>query len=120
MPETKPRRHNGWTPARIHARLEMFGLGASDHLRVKRLQASIIAPHGERIIEEFYRFFGNQADFKRIISQGFSIAHLKATQTRYLHTLGVGFDSRAYFEERTRIGAAHARAGAIESLPGRL
>lgn len=108
--------HYGWTAERIQARLKMFGLDTNDHLRVKRLQENVIAPHGGRIIGEFYRFLGKQAGFKRVIAQGFSVEQLKATQTRYLHTLGVGFDSRAYFEERTRIGAAHARAQVPLSL----
>ncbi len=108
--------HYGWTAERIQARLKMFGLDTNDHPRVKRLQENVIAPHSGRIIGEFYRFLGKQAGFKRVIAQGFSVEQLKATQTRYLHTLGVGFDSRAYFEERTRIGAAHARAQVPLSL----
>lgn len=100
----------GWTAERIQARVKMFGLGADDHLRVKRLQETVIAPNAGRIVGEFYRFLGTQPDFKRIMARGYSLPRLKATQTSYLHTLGVGFDSLGYFAERTSIGAAHARA----------
>lgn len=100
----------GWTAERIQAHTKMFGLGTGDHLLVKRLQEAVIAPNAVRIVGEFYRFLGNRAEFKQIIAQGYNVHRLKATQTSYLRTLGVDFDGRDYFEERTRIGAAHARA----------
>jgi diguanylate cyclase (GGDEF)-like protein len=44
------------------------------------------------------------------------IQQLKQTQRAYLLSLGIGFDQPAYFEERLRIGMAHAWVGVPISL----
>lgn len=44
------------------------------------------------------------------------MVHLRQTQADYLLTLGVGFDTASYFEDRLRVGIVHARVGVPLSL----
>ncbi len=89
-------------------RLALLGLGNADLVWAQTLQQQVIAPHVEHIIERFYETLLSDQEFTRILSRGFDIEHLKRTQTLYLLSLGVGFASPEYFEERLRVGLAHA------------
>jgi len=99
----------GFTLARRRALLALIGLEKADHAHAAWLQKNVIAPHIDQIIDEFYRRLWKNPQAKNILRQGFELAHLRATQRMYLLTLGIGFDSAAYFEGRLRVGAAHAR-----------
>jgi diguanylate cyclase (GGDEF)-like protein len=106
----------GYGPERIRERLRVVGLHPGDQALAERLQREVIGPHVGRIVESFYDFLERQPDFNRILAKGYSLAHLKETQRRYLLSLGLGYDRPVYFEERLRIGHAHVRAGVPLSL----
>jgi diguanylate cyclase (GGDEF)-like protein len=94
------------------SRLALLGLSASDQSHALRLQAKIIAPNIESIIDRFYGDLQKQAQFIEIIQRGnYSIEALKKTQRQYMLSLGVGFDTPEYCEERLRVGLAHAKVG---------
>lgn len=109
-------RQFGFDARRRRALLQLIGLDATDHARAAYLQKHVIGPHVDEIIDEFYRCLGKNPQAKKILGQGYDVAHLRITQRVYLQTLGVGFDRAAYFEGRLRVGAAHARVAVPLSL----
>lgn len=109
-------RQFGFDARRRRALLELIGLDASDHARAAYIQKHVIGPHGNEIIEEFYRCLWKNPQAKKILEQGFDLTHLRASQRAHLQTLGVGFDRAAYFEGRLRVGVVHARVAVPASL----
>lgn len=109
-------RQFGFSARRRRALLELVGLDSSDHAHARSLQKRVIGPHAQEIIDEFYRCLKKNPQARKILGQGFNVAHLRATQLTYLRTLGVGFDQAAYFEGRLRVGVAHARVSVPLSL----
>lgn len=109
-------RQFGFDARRRRALLQLIGLDVTDHARAAYLQKHVIGPHIDEIIDEFYRCLWKNPQAKKILGQGFDVAHLRATQRAYLQTQGVGFDRAAYFEGRLRVGAAHARVAVPLSL----
>lgn len=105
-----------FTLARRRALLKLIGLDAKDHARAAWMQKHVIAPHIDKIIDEFYLRLWKNLQAKNILDQGFDVANLRATQRAYLLTLGIGFDRAAYFEGRLRVGSAHARVSVPLSL----
>ena len=106
----------GFTPARRRALLGLIGLEKADHAHAAWLQKNVIAPHIDRIIDEFYRRLWEHPQAENILKQGYELTHLRAAQRTYLLTLGIGFDRAAYFEGRLRVGVAHARVSVPLSL----
>ena len=106
----------GFTPAHRRALLGLIGLEKADHAHAAWLQKNVIAPHIDRIIDEFYRRLWEHPQAENILKQGYDLTHLRAAQRTYLLTLGIGFDRAAYFEGRLRVGVAHARVSVPLSL----
>lgn len=106
----------GYGATRIRERLALVNLHGADQVLSRRLQRDVIVPNLEHIVGSFYDFLQRQPDFTRVIAQGFDVERLKQAQTHYLLSLGVHFDRPEYFEERLRVGHAHARAGVPLSL----
>ncbi len=101
---------------RRQSRLEFLDLGPCDRAIARRLQEWVVRPHLDSIIAAFYdRLMANQ-EFRDIMAQGFDIAVLRQTQSDYLATLGIDFDSAAYFDRRIRVGLVHERVGVPLSL----
>lgn len=92
-------------------RLALLGLGEADIVRAEMLNRRVIAPNVEPIIAAFYDKLLAQDEYTRILNRGFDLDRLKYTQKLYLLSLGLRFDGVEYFEERLRVGFAHARAG---------
>lgn len=108
--------HFGFTAARRRAALARVGLTAKDRLAARRLHERVIAPRCDEIVARFQRVLLTQPEMRRILRRGFLDAHLRAVQRGYLLSLGVDFESPAYFETRLRVGLAHARVGVPLSL----
>jgi len=106
----------GYTAARRRALLQLIGFNAADHAHAAYLHRHVLAVDVDRIVDGFYRRLETDAAVRRILGRGFALAHLRDTQRHYLLTLGIGFDSVAYFETRLRIGAVHARVAVPPSL----
>lgn len=101
----------GFDAAGRARRLRMVGLGEADHACVEALRQQIFVPHGEAIIEDFYRYMREQEESRRFITNESILNSLKQTQRDYLYTLGQDFASEAYFEGRLQVGLAHVRIG---------
>lgn len=104
-------RQYGFDPDGRKRRLTLFGLRRADRALAVRLQRQVIRPHVHAIVEAFYDYLTGQPEFHRIAARGFALEHLKRMQTDYLRTLGLGFDRRAYFEQRLQVGSRHAHIG---------
>lgn len=106
----------GFDAARIRERLDLLKLGAGDHPLAKSLHDSVIAPNLEQIVDCFYAEMLSHAAMREYLDSPELIVSLRKTQMSYLLDLGAGFDTDAYFEERLRVGLAHARVGIPLSL----
>ncbi len=96
--------------------LDLLGLPEGDASFAQRLHEKVLTPEVvTRIIEAF---FGKLMEFEqsRRLLSSFDLERLKETQAGYLASFGVDYYSEAYFEERLRVGIAHARVGVPLSL----
>ena len=107
----------GFDNARINEHLGLIGLTAPDDPAIgEELQSHVIQPNIDSIIEEFYESLGQHPAFQAVITDEMHVSHLKMVQRKYLLSMGRKFDTRDYFEERLRVGAAHQRVGVPLSL----
>jgi two-component system cell cycle response regulator len=97
-------------PAR-RARLEMLGLSDADQKIASVLSRSVIAPRVDEIVHRFYEHLFKYPAYSQILNRGYDVGKLRKTQTVYMLSLGQDFASAEYFEERLRVGLAHARIG---------
>jgi len=106
----------GFDAVSIVQRLSLTGLSApGSHALARAVQDHVVRPNLDAIIDSFYRDMSQDQRFLEVVRQHTQLARLKATQSRYLLSLGIDFDTTDYFEERLRIGAVHQRVGV--SLP---
>lgn len=72
----------------------------------------IVAPHYERIIDDFYARIAEHPGARRAITGGpEQIARLKTTLRRWLDELLRGPHDQAYLQRRARIGRVHVQIG---------
>lgn len=109
-------RRYGFDQQARQRRLLWLGLGSEDARWATVLHEQVIAPNLDDIVGWFYEHMLRIQEFGEILSRGFDIEKLKQTQARYLDTLGQEFETADYFEERLRVGIAHARVGVPLSL----
>ncbi len=101
----------GFNAERRKRRLALLGLGKADLACARALHRRVIAPGPDAIVEAFYGRLDAEAEYRQIIQRGVDLPRLKRLQKAYLLSLGLQFDKAAYFEERLRVGLAHARVG---------
>jgi len=107
----------GFDAAAIARRLDLVGLAGSEcHAEGKALQDLVIRPNADALVDGLYDSVAGTGEFRELVSGRFDAGKLKETQKRYLLSLGVGFDTLQYFEERLRIGSVHQRIGVTQSL----
>ena len=106
----------GFTADAIKARLALLGLDARDHALGEQLQREVIVPELERIAAAFYLELLRHSQIQHFLDNDALIENLKRTQKNYLLDLGVAFHTPTYFDERLRVGLAHARVGIPLSL----
>lgn len=92
-------------------RLTFLGLAGGDHALAAELTATVIAPHVGAVIDRFYERLQRDPVARTFIDDEETLRRLKTTQRSYLLSLGIGFDTVNYFEERYRVGQAHAWVG---------
>lgn len=97
------------------ARLAFLDLSAGDAPLGKQLRNEIIQPNIDAIVAAFYAKLSEDAESQAILDQS-DRAALAHSQTGYLLRFGAEFETLAYFEDRLRIGLAHAWAGVPLSL----
>lgn len=98
------------------ARLALVELGEADRALARLIQHRVIVPHIDAIIDGFYHMLMQQPGFLAVVNNDALLTRLRGTQRAYVLSLGVGFASGAYFEERLRVGVVHARIGVPLSL----
>ncbi len=106
----------GFTADAIKARLALLELDAHDQALGEQLQHEVIVPELERIAAAFYEELLQHPQMRRFLNSDALIESLKHTQKNYLLNLGVEFHTKEYFDERLRVGVAHARVGIPLSL----
>ena len=92
-------------------RLALLGLGEGDLAPAEALHRRVIAPGVESIVEALHERLAAVDDYQRIVHRGVDLVRLKRLQKAHLLSLGSRFHEAAYFEERLRVGLAHARVG---------
>lgn len=111
LPDHKLSRLYGFDTARRHVRLSQLNLTREDAARMEEIQRFVIQPTHRAIMDDFYRFILEQPDLRKYLNNDEHIVRLKQTQTEYLISLGINYDSDDYIEYRLRVGIAHARIG---------
>jgi diguanylate cyclase (GGDEF)-like protein len=101
----------GFDAERRKRRLALLGLREADLSWAARLHHRVIAPGAESIVEALHERLAGEDDYRRIVDRGVDLVRLKRLQKAHLLSLGSRFHEPAYFEERLRVGLAHARAG---------
>jgi methyl-accepting chemotaxis protein len=97
------------TPADQSLRLRWIGISERE-AELIRAAAPIIRPHVDRIVREFYDHSERFPEWTdRVRAAGSARARLEAAQKDYLLRLLEGNFDANYFEQRLRVGAAHAR-----------
>lgn len=99
----------GFNSTGIKTRLQLVGLDEADFKLRDTLQKQVIIPHIDEIIDKFYAYMLSQPDMLLYLDNQKLIDRLKNTQTAYLLSLGKNFNTADYFEERLRVGLAHAK-----------
>ena len=99
----------GFDEKGIQVRLDLLELTDADIETGELLQSQVIRPNIKGIIDGFYHYLTTNPDMLLYLDNEELINRLKKTQTAYLETLGCGFSSEYYFEERLRVGLAHAK-----------
>lgn len=107
----------GFTADAIAVRLRLLELEAPAGAALgHQLQAAVIRPNIDAIVERFCDYLGRIEQFNTIVAQHSDLARLQRTQRSYLLSFGVDFQSAGYFEERRRIGVVHQAIGVPQSL----
>jgi len=107
----------GFDAVSIAQRLNLVGLAGSEcHAQGEALQELVIRPNADAIADSFYDSVAGIEEFSNFVTASSDAERLRDTQKRYILGLGVGFDTRRYFEERLRIGSVHQRIGVPQSL----
>lgn len=106
----------GFNDAARAERLGMLGLNGDHDAIASLLSRSIIAPSVDLIVDQFYEVLLADRFYAAILNRGFDLDRLRQTQTVYLLSIGQDYASGEYFEERLRVGLAHARVGLPLSL----
>jgi diguanylate cyclase (GGDEF)-like protein len=96
--------------------LELLGLpecpeGCSQLLHERVLAEGV----AEQVVDAFFARLLGHEPARRLLSS-FDPARLRDTQLQYLNSFGVDYASEGYFEQRLRVGIAHARVGVPLSL----
>ncbi len=110
MPETLCEKY-GFDHAGRLRRLALLRLDPGEAALGERLHETVIAPNVDALVDTFYDFLLDQPEARPFLSGPERITSLKRTQKAYLLSLGRDFASEAYFEDRLRIGQAHAVIG---------
>ncbi|WP_455209316.1 GGDEF domain-containing protein [Kaarinaea lacus] len=106
----------GYDDSKVEERLALVGLSEKDHAIASRLQQEVIVPKFSAIVDQFFSRLMLNPEVKKMLHSSELIKTERLNQSRFLLSLGMGFDSLSYFEDRLRVGVAHSAAGLSISL----
>lgn len=96
--------------------LALLGLTPDDDERAALLHSMVLNDSvSALIIDAFYDKLLNYEQSRRLLTS-FDLDRLRQAQVHYLDSFGVDYRSADYFEQRLRVGVAHARVGVPLSL----
>lgn len=99
----------GFNETMIKKRVKQMGLTEAELPLAGPLIQHAILPFHNQIMDDFYQYVFNDPEMRPFIGSEQNIDRLKKTQTEYLLSFGINFQSAGYFEYRLRVGVAHAR-----------
>lgn len=103
----------GYNKKKLLERLKLVGLSDADYETASRMQREIIVPHFSDIVDRYFARILQHSEFSKRLSTPELIKKEKQNQSKYLLSLGMGFDSLNYCEDRLRTGVANS----LEELP---
>ncbi|MCI0505369.1 MAG: diguanylate cyclase [Gammaproteobacteria bacterium] len=106
----------GYDKSRVDERLVLVGLSEKDHAIAGRLQQEVIVPKFNAIVDQFFSRMLQNPEVKKLLHNPELIKIERVNQSKFLLSLGMGFDSLNYFEDRLRVGVSHSAAGLPISL----
>jgi two-component system, cell cycle response regulator len=96
--------------------LELLGLSECPEDSAGLLHGRVLGGGvAEQVVSAFFERLLGHEPARRLLSS-FDVERLRLTQLDYLNSFGVDYASEAYFEQRLRVGIAHARVGVPLSL----
>lgn len=105
-----PRRHPLVREEAIAERLALYDLSATDEDAAAALH-TLLHPRIAQLTDQFYTRLFRHAAMGRFAHDQGTRRRLKGTFQHYLDTLGVGFRTPEYAQERIQVGLRHARIG---------
>lgn len=107
----------GFDENTIAERLSLLELGSpGTNAQGRALQAHIIRPNIDAILDRLYESLIGIEAFDRIVGQYSDVSRVRGRQKQYLLNLGIDIRRVEYFEERLRVGAVHQRVGVPHGL----
>ncbi len=97
----------GITQQKRVERLAVLNFTPEDSELGQQWQRNIISPNIQHVVSAFYEKLVQYPEAQKVLSKGFSIEKLKQTQTKYILSLGLDFDTEAYFNQRLSVGYRH-------------
>jgi len=89
--------------------IRLLELSKRDHKVADCLHREFLDPAIDIVVEDFYTYLLGHTEYTAILNPD-RIPALKRTQSEYLRSFGVGFDTGDYFNNRLLIGIAHKQA----------
>ena len=106
----------GYDKSKVEERLALVGLSEADHTIAGRLQQEVIVPRFNAIVDVFFDRLLQISEVRKMLHSDELVNSERKNQSKFLLSLGMGFDSLSYFEDRLRVGVAHSAAGLPISL----
>ena len=90
--------------------LGLLELKTDDHKVAKVLHQLILDKQADKIVDDFYSYLLQHNEYALLLEDDL-IPALKQTQSDYVRSFGVDFDSSDYFDHRLQIGLVHKKVG---------
>jgi len=100
----------------LEQRLALIGLADSDHGIAGRLQQEVIVPNFNNIVDRYFKRILANPEVAKVLSNKNLHNEQRQTQSKYLLSLGMGFDSLNYVEHRLQLGVTQSSVGLSISL----
>lgn len=106
----------GYDQQKLLQRLALLDLSERDYDIAGRLQREVIVPRFNEIVDQYFKHLLHNPEVSKVLHSKELINNERQQQSTYLLSLGMGFDSLNYFEDRLRVGVSQGAAGLSISL----
>lgn len=90
--------------------LGLLELKTGDHKVAEVLHQLILDKQADKIVDDFYDYLLQHNEYALLLEPDL-IPALKQTQSAYVRSFGVDFDTSNYFDHRLRVGFVHKKVG---------